>query len=354
MLKIEVFEDIPQDWDEFIKSGGNEANICQSSYWARVIKRLDKATPYFFRIKDSKDLILAQALVFKRYYYKRDKQRKIFPLPYLECLDGPVILDQSNALSATEEILKATINLSRRTIAMYIVFSPAHTSKWALDRTISEIYRKYGFSVGNWGTFLIDLNTTEDKLFETIKPKARGKIRKAKKMNLAIRKPAGLDDFVKNWGEVYADGGVKITSHYRNVEITFEEDKQGYYHYYLTCDEERNNLAVVGMYIFNGVATRISSSISSICKEKHIPAQDLLTWHCILEAKCSGCHTFDLAGVSPNPQTPKELGIRQFKEKWGGMYVEYHIYRKEMKPLLNRGIKYLIALKKKVSGLLIR
>ena len=35
-----------------------------------------------------------------------------------------------------------------------------------------------------------------------------------------------------------------------------------------------------------------------------------------------GLRTFDLAGVNPAPEG-KEVGIRQFKEKWGGTYREY-------------------------------
>ena len=32
---------------------------------------------------------------------------------------------------------------------------------------------------------------------------------------------------------------------------------------------------------------------------------------------------YDFAGVSPNPESKKEEGIRFFKGKWGGEYVEY-------------------------------
>ena len=107
-------------------------------------------------------------------------------------------------------------------------------------------------------------------------------------------------------------------------------------------------LACLGMYIFNGVATEFASSISALAYEKKIPVQDILHWEMMLEAKRMGCHTFDMAGVNPSPQTPKEKGIRQFKEKWGGRYVEYNIYHKDMMLWLNKGVRIIKSLVKRL------
>jgi lipid II:glycine glycyltransferase (peptidoglycan interpeptide bridge formation enzyme) len=102
---------------------------------------------------------------------------------------------------------------------------------------------------------------------------------------------------------------------------------------------DKDILACLGMYVFNSVATENASSLSPLAYQNKIPAQDLLHWEMMLEAKRMGCHTFDMAGVNPNPQTPKESGIRRFKEKWGGKYVEYNIYHKDMMPWLNKGVR---------------
>lgn len=88
------------------------------------------------------------------------------------------------------------------------------------------------------------------------------------------------------------------------------------------------------MYIFNGVATEIASGTMPLAYELKLPAQDLLHWEMMLEAKRLGAHTFDLAGVAPLPRNSKEEGIRRFKEKWGGRYVEYYTYRKGLIPFL--------------------
>jgi lipid II:glycine glycyltransferase (peptidoglycan interpeptide bridge formation enzyme) len=84
------------------------------------------------------------------------------------------------------------------------------------------------------------------------------------------------------------------------------------------------------MYMFNGVATEIASALSPQAFTQKIPAQDILHWEMLLEAKKAGCHTFDMAGVNPNSSNPKEAGIRRFKEKWGGRYVEYQTFEKQL------------------------
>ena len=115
-------------------------------------------------------------------------------------------------------------------------------------------------------------------------------------------------------------------------KIPYEEDRNGYYHYFIAESINGSTLATLGMYIFNGVATEIMSTLAPEALKLKVPAQDILHWEMMLEAKHLGCLTFDLAGINTNPQTPKEIGIRRFKEKWGGEYVEYYTYKKEMKP----------------------
>ena len=114
------------------------------------------------------------------------------------------------------------------------------------------------------------------------------------------------------------------------AERMWREDRDGYYHYYVAESTEGETLATLGMYVFNGVATEVASALSPKAFEHKIPAQDLLHWEMLLEAKRAGCHTFDLAGVDPSVTDHKAAGIRRFKEKWGGRYVEYSRYELEM------------------------
>jgi lipid II:glycine glycyltransferase (peptidoglycan interpeptide bridge formation enzyme) len=336
MLRIEIFKDIPHNWDELIKSAGNEANICQSGYWARVIKILDKATPYFFQLKDTGDSVLAQALVFKRYSYDREKQRRIFPLPYLECLDGPAVFETSRVEVCTQLILNKLIRIARRTFATHINISPSHTSRHAFDEKIANIYRQLSFQVKKWTTYLVDLKKNEEELFRQLKHAARKCVKKCQREGLKVVEVKNYREFEQRYWLPYVQAeeyfGRKANP---SNPATWDEDKEARYHYYIVENGNSRTLAVLGMYIFNGVATEIASGTMPLAYELKIPAQDLLHWEIMLKAKCMGCHIFDLAGVDPNPVAgSKEEGIRRFKEKWGGRYVEYYTYRKEMNPVL--------------------
>jgi hypothetical protein len=333
MLRIEIFKDIPHNWDELIKSAENEANICQSGYWARVIKILNKATPYFFQLKDRGDSVLAQALVFKRYSYDREKQRRIFPLPYIECLDGPAVFEPSRVEACTQLILNKLIRLARRTFATHINIASSHTSRYAFDEKIANIYRQFGFKVKKWATYLVDLKKDEEELFRQLKHAARKCVKKCQREGLKVVEVRSYKEFEQRYWLPYVQAeeyfGRKASP---ANPVTWQEDKKRRYHYYIVEDGNSRTLAALGMYIFNGIATEIASGTMPLAYELKIPAQDLLHWEMMLEAKRLGAHTFDLAGVAPLPRNSKEEGIRRFKEKWGGRYVEYYTYRKGLMP----------------------
>jgi len=345
MSRIKVTKDVPCSWDELIKSAQNEANICQSRHWAEVIRILDKATPYFFEIKDSEDSVLAQALILKRYPYDSDRQRKFFPLPYLECLDGPVVFDHDRAKESIQLILKHVLRLARRNFASHINLTPSHLSLYASDDGIANLYQEFGFEAKKWATYLVDLQKEEEELFKFISHAARKCIKKCQREGLKIVSLKSYEEFEERYWQPYVEAEAYFSRKANRArKELWDEDKENYYHYYIAEDQQGETLAVLGMYIFNGIATEIASGLMPQAYEQKIPAQDLIHWEMMLEAKRLGAHTFDLAGVNPNPQAPKEEGIKRFKEKWGGRYVEYYAYRKNTIPMLktiNQWIKTL-------------
>ena len=326
----------PSGWDEMLYSAECEGGLLQSHYWARVLSSIDKAVPYFVRVQEE-NKIVGQALVMKRYPFDRKKERKVFPFPYLECLDGPVIFDSQNASLITEAILRTTLRLARNCLATNVRFSPTHNSKWNSDGTMANIYKDFGFKKEKWATYLVDLRPKDEKLFKGLEHAARKCVKKCRHKGLKVIKMRTFQEFKAIYWEAYVRSrkyfGKKANPCF---PVMWEEDKKGYYHYHIVADGDHKVLACLGMYIFNGLATEIASSISPEAYEKKLPAQDLIHWEMMLEAKRMGCHTFDLAGVNPDPRTPKEVGIRRFKKKWGGKYVEYNIFQKNMMPMLTR------------------
>jgi len=324
-LKVKIAYSPSPDWDNLLFKADKEANICQSIYWAKVLERLEGAKPHFITVSTKDGEIHSLCLIIKR--RKPGRFKKFFN--YFQCIDGPVIV-KDYVEEITEILLKNILKLiSFSTLEIIII--PSRNSKYALSEEVASVYKKFGFSVEKWGTYLVDLTNTEDELFSNLKHSARKCINKCKKMGIKIEKIKDIEGF----RDIYWDSYAKFEREFKRPvqpfsPITWEEDKDGLYHYFFAKDSDNKVLAVLGMYVFNGVATEIASSMSMSAYETKIPAQDLLHWKMMLEAKRLGCRIFDLAGVNPCPKDPKEAGICQFKEKWGGRYTEYYIYKKEM------------------------
>lgn len=338
------------EWDEILYKACPEGGLLQSYYWAKVINSIDKGVPIFIRINNGSNVV-AQALLMKRYPFNRIKKRKTFPLPYIACLDGPVILDTNNIGVITEMILRTTLSIAQKALCTHITFTPSHTSQLDKEGNVKSLYRKFGFTMKKWATYLVDLRYSEEELFKRIRHSARKCIKKSFNKGLNIVKMKTFQEYKT----IYWDAYNRFEVHFGRranpcFSVTWEEDNDGYYHYYVVQDSDKTLLACLGMYLFNGVATEIMSSISPVAYEKKLPAQDLLHWKMLLEAKRMGCHTFDLAGFNPDPQNPKELGIRRFKEKWGGEYVQYNVYHKDLMPRLNKFFEHMNSLRKRMRG----
>jgi lipid II:glycine glycyltransferase (peptidoglycan interpeptide bridge formation enzyme) len=328
-FKVEIAYLPPPNWDKLLFEVKKETSICQSTYWARVLQKLEGAKPHFITVRDENRRALGLCLIVRRPFKKHGRLKNL--LWYLECIDGPVILQPDQAFNVTEEILRSAILFAKRSLITHIQIIPARTNKWADDLEITSVYQRYGFAIRRWGTYLVDLEKGEEELFSNLKHSARKCIRKCKKMGVKVEKIKNLEEFRDIFWKSYAKFEEEFKRPVRPFSsITWEEDRDNLYHYFVAKDTDGRVLAVLGMYIFNGVATEIISSISSYAYKEKIPAQDLLHWEMMLEAKRLGCEIFDLAGVNPDPKDPKEIGIRRFKEKWGGRYIEYHTYKKEM------------------------
>lgn len=76
--------------------------------------------------------------------------------------------------------------------------------------------------------------------------------------------------------------------------------------------------ATLGVIVHEGVATEIMSCRT---QHAHATAQDLLHWEVMKACKAAGAYAFDLAGHEQFPQSEKQIGIRRFKQKFGGREV---------------------------------
>ena len=97
--------------------------------------------------------------------------------------------------------------------------------------------------------------------------------------------------------------------------------------------EQQGNICYgLGVLAFNGILYEIGLA-REFDIEAGSNAGDLVKWEIMRWGVETGQRAYDLAGVSPSPENAKEEGIRKFKAKFGGKYVEFTKFSKTYSPM---------------------
>jgi len=325
-----------EEWDKYLLVN-KYAGFLQSFCWAQLLRIAYGFKPVFLEVQNE-DNPVAYMLFHEGFSYRRSKKiayRLLSPLrrfftKYMVSSGGPVILDESR----TEEIFSSLLEWLNKYVkenhVRSIQLTPfSYNESYTDNPSIEKIFGSFGYSSKRWATYLVDLKQDEEKLWYYIKHSARKSLNQVMKMNLMVKKAENYEEYIEKFLLPYNQmekefGRAEIPLWY--VEKLEDSDLKDKYYHYFYAEMDGNIAGVLGMYVYNGYAGEIMSSTSQYAYDNKIYAQDLLHWEMFKFAKKLGCHTFDLAGVNPNPQTDKERGIKQFKEKWGGEYREYSMY----------------------------
>lgn len=332
----------PADWETWLAAAGREAGFCQSGLWARILRGVDEAEPVWLTAQGPGGAPAGRLLCVVQRPFDRALRRRLTVLEalrrasptVLHWLDGPVVPDPREAAPVIGALLDAAEALARnRGVHRISGSSGPHTGAALADAAVREEFLRRGYRATPWATLLADLSPDEEAMFKAVDHSVRKAVKKCERSGVRVREVQGLDDFTRSYYEPYR---AAEEAHGRAVnppyvaEVSFREDTERRYRYFVAETAEGEVLATLGMYLFNGVATEVASLLTAAAYERKLPAQDLLHWEMFRAAKAAGCHTFDLAGVAPNPANPKEAGIRHFKEKWGGRYVGYETWDKPL------------------------
>lgn len=180
---------------------------------------------------------------------------------------------------------------------------------------------------GHWATFLVDLQQSEDALWRKLKKTARKAIRDAQKNGIVVRQISSLEDL-----RAYHDFARKCALRYRKRLHDFVDFETMWRHFrsnaiFETFVAEKDGVRLAGLSVwgYHGIISELGSFQSEQSFNEKLYGSDLIKWEVLRWGSRQGYRVFDLAGVNPEPQSPKERGIRQFKEKWGGRYQPYWI-----------------------------
>jgi lipid II:glycine glycyltransferase (peptidoglycan interpeptide bridge formation enzyme) len=329
------------DWDTITGAHPELSGFGQSSAWARIQTKYNGRRVFYLtgNLPDNPQARF-DAQCFIATSSAPSGIRRLFRNLHIlasssaELLDGPIIqaddaVTQSILFTAYLNALETACRQQKIDQVKCAGFN--HTNPMKDSDAFKKILKEEGFTVSTWGTYLLDLSEDIDRIFSRLDHHVRARIRKADESQVTVSEIQNEDEFRTNFIQVF--NKLQLSNGRPERPDTsfmgfWEERKSTCYHPLIARAADGEIIGVLGSYHCNGVSIEITSALHSRCYTEKLPAQDLLHWHQIKLAKQDGSHYFDFAGVNPNPANPKEAGIKNFKSKWGGQYVEFLRYEK--------------------------
>ncbi len=231
-----------------------------------------------------------------------------------------------------EEQLAAIKQLGKQHNALFIKLEPnvaqpvgtpsAHNQ---VAQFLQENDARAGRALFTKYTFQLDLNKSEDELFEQLDSKTRYNVRLASKKGVQI-----FENSTKEGMEQYIDVLQETTKRqgfYAHTPEYFRKmwqvlGESGMIKIFNAVYEGKV-LTVWIMFVLNGILYYPYGS--SRTEGREVMPNNLMMWEMIRYGKQLGCHTFDMwgsLGPEPNPKDPW-FGFHKFKKGYGGILMEF-------------------------------
>ena len=348
-LVLAEHSEAPFGWEKRLLSAGLEASFLQTGFWGNLLQLLDKARPIFLEVK-ARNEIVASLMVMHLIPYDRHTGREARNIKsflkgkyggWLEFTGGPTFYGPGRVDEALNLILAWISNYSRNNkLNLINMGGLSPCSQYLSNEKVAEVFKSFGYYRRPWATYLVDLTPDVDTLWMNLAHSARKGVKRSQRLEVSVECVKTWNEYIEKFLAPYklcnkVDGS-KIPPLSVVKQAWNQPHYNDFYQYYVAVNSEGQTLGVLGMSVFNGVATEIMSARTPEAFSRKIPAQDILHWEMFLDAKRMGCHTFDMGGVNPHPTNSKEAGIKRFKAKFGGRYVEYGTYRKVFRPFAYR------------------
>ena len=284
--------------------------------------KIEGGTPKFLTFNDSNGNILGQLMLGVMPRFTNSSSHKILKkLPGIEkstyyWVQGPIIFQSEY----TRDVFTSLLNylLSKKSRVYGSTFPLCDFQKNFISKD---------FQIQEWATSMIDLKKPIDELFSNIsKHSGQKNIQRAEKRGITIEE---IDE-----NNLYDYHCIKHDTRERMNEETFDYQatlewwrriKPIGYSGFLARKEGKAISGILFSY-FNNVIVEAGIARSLKDMKEKLYSQDLIKWKIIQWGKNNKMNYYNLAGYNPYPKTPKEEGIKKYKEKWGGKkYVFWYI-----------------------------
>ena len=233
------------------------------------------------------------------------------------------------ALNDDKEIIQALIDLYNKQIRSKAVYTQ-YRNFWDQKEDI-ELFKQNGCIYEEHLNILIDLGKTEDELWKDVYSKRRNEIRRARKEGTTARELTTHDELETSYNilhHVYTRA--KLPLHHKTMFDAAAEIllPKGMIRFFGAI----NNNEIIGTIVVLCYKQRIFDWYAGSSSQHYNKyPNDLLPWEVFLWGKKKGYTLFDFGGAG-KPGVP--YGVRDYKKKFGGTFVNFGRYEKIHKPLL--------------------
>lgn len=256
--------------------------------------------------------------------------------------NGPIIHsnDKKTRMRVVETFFKALNEIAENYNVM-IIDGYSTPQDLLIDDEYLDAFRKNGFAIENFITFVFDLGKDLDDIWMNVKKYTRINVKRAVKRNIIIKeiddKTSLIEfyDLASRWGKTK---GLKNISEYPSLPEDLKKIKNGVDKFF-SAYQNGKVLSAIRLSHFNGIMspTQVLSSYESEASLGG-PA---LTWHAIKWAKENGLRVYDFTGGKAPPNNERELksyerqwsSLLVYKRKWGGDEIPYYHFIKIKKPI---------------------
>lgn len=325
-------------WNAGVAEEPTAGTIFQTTWWADYYAAYLGDTFHFLTVKDGA-AVIGRLLVQETLRGQESVlggprarlRRAVTPLlRVLLWRQGPVVCQPGRGA----EVLRACLD-AVETLAAERDVTGIDEAYLPIERAGGEgpVFAERGYRAEPHATVLIDVAQPLERLWESLKKDvARTPIRKAQKDGVMVREthsPADVRRFHELVSEWRRDQGFPPYDPSRYETMV---SRMGRHCRVFLAEHDGQLMGGAGLWHFNRRAHLFTPVHARAARERRIYVGDLLFWEIIRWCHEAGLAVLDLSGVAPDPATPKEAGIRRFKEKWGGRVTHYAVFSKPLKP----------------------
>ena len=241
--------------------------------------------------------------------------------PALRCVAsrfGPVVLDPAKRTPAVLALLKAAASRAGLGQGRYFYAALQHYLPEEPDVELVQGLADMGGRLIKGLTPVLAVEEDLEKVWMKVHRQARKAAKQAEKQGLSVEVLDGGDEEAARMFIDLADrvkGSPSLGPALPRLTAKHLA-RDGFSVRYFICGLEGEPVGGIGLHAFGGVAMEIAAWTGERSWKERLNTGDALKWAIIQWCSENGVKIYDLMGVSPDPQTPKEEGIARFKKKW--------------------------------------